>query len=402
MIALLIAGGAVYLALGDWREALILLVFANLSSLSPSSGNADRARPGRASGPDEPARAGHPRRRAQANPGPRGGARRHRRAFRGRSRSRRCGACRMRGPAGRRIAADRRVRAGAKGRRANRSPDRGARPGGDNSPYVFSGSLVVRGAGIAEVIATGAASEIGKIGQSLSTLETGAAAPANADEPACAHVRHGRRRRHRSRSRALRDACAATGSTRCSAASRSGCRCCRKSFRLSCAVFMAMGAWRISRARVLTRRAAAIETLGSATVLCTDKTGTLTENRMTITRAASARTARRSTRDGSADASVPDAFQDLIEVGVLASAREPFDPMEKAFHALRRKRAVSARGGRRPPLEFVRAYGLRPDLLAVTQVWRPASGGSGLIVATQRRPEAIATLCRIDGAQLER
>src|ERR1019366_4397246 len=47
-------------------------------------------------------------------------------------------------------------------------------------------------------------------------------------------------------------------------------------------VFMAMGAWRISRARVLTRRAAAIETLGSATVLCTDKTGTLTENRMSI------------------------------------------------------------------------------------------------------------------------
>jgi Ca2+-transporting ATPase len=48
------------------------------------------------------------------------------------------------------------------------------------------------------------------------------------------------------------------------------------------AVFMAMGAWRISRARVLTRRAAAIETLGSATVLCTDKTGTLTENRMSV------------------------------------------------------------------------------------------------------------------------
>ena len=48
------------------------------------------------------------------------------------------------------------------------------------------------------------------------------------------------------------------------------------------AVFMAMGAWRISRARVLTRRAAAIEALGSATVLCTDKTGTLTENRMSI------------------------------------------------------------------------------------------------------------------------
>ena len=48
--------------------------------------------------------------------------------------------------------------------------NQGARPGGDNSPFVFSGSLVVRGAGIAEVIATGPKSEIGKIGQSLSSL----------------------------------------------------------------------------------------------------------------------------------------------------------------------------------------------------------------------------------------
>ena len=69
---------------------------------------------------------------------------------------------------------------------------------------------------------------------------------------------------------------------RCSPASRSACRCCPKKFPVVLTVFMAMGAWRISRARVLTRRAAAIETLGSATVLCTDKTGTLTENRMSI------------------------------------------------------------------------------------------------------------------------
>ena len=53
-------------------------------------------------------------------------------------------------------------------------------------------------------------------------------------------------------------------------------------FPLVLTVFMVMGAWRISRARVLTRRVAAIETLGAATVLCTDKTGTLTQNRMTI------------------------------------------------------------------------------------------------------------------------
>ena len=112
-------------------------------------------------------------------------------------------------------------------------------------------------------------------------------------------------------------------------------------------VFMAMGAWRISQARVLTRRAAAIETLGSATVLCTDKTGTLTENRMTI--------AELRLADGAACAlpsaanALPEPFRELVEYGVLASAPDPFDPMEKAFHgsaaALRRGRAPPARDG---------------------------------------------------------
>lgn len=89
---------------------------------------------------------------------------------------------------------------------------------------------------------------------------------------------------------------------------------------------MAMGAWRIARARVLTRRAAAIETLGSATVLCSDKTGTLTENRMSIAelRLTSGESFR--ARDASA-ATMPEAFHDLVEFGILASAREPFDPI---------------------------------------------------------------------------
>ena len=97
-------------------------------------------------------------------------------------------------------------------------------------------------------------------------------------------------------------------------------------------VFMAMGAWRISLARVLTRRAAAIETLGSATVLCTDKTGTLTENRMTIVelRLTDGEVIRRP-HDGT---EMPAQFHDLSEFGLLASAPEPFDPMERAFHAL--------------------------------------------------------------------
>ena len=103
-------------------------------------------------------------------------------------------------------------------------------------------------------------------------------------------------------------------------------------------VFMAMGAWRISRAHVLTRRASAIETLGSATVLCTDKTGTLTENRMTI--------AELRLKDGSAfrgqggRAACPPLSMSSVRYGILASAPEPFDPMEKAFHDLGRGRSA--------------------------------------------------------------
>src|SRR3954451_8235451 len=106
-------------------------------------------------------------------------------------------------------------------------------------------------------------------------------------------------------------------------------------FPLVLTVFMAMGAWRISKARVLTRRAASIETLGSATVLRTDKTGTLTENRMTIAelRLPGGGVFR---PDNSVSAAMPDQFRELAAHGVLASAPDPFDAMEKAFHTFAR------------------------------------------------------------------
>jgi Ca2+-transporting ATPase len=155
-------------------------------------------------------------------------------------------------------------------------------------------------------------------------------------------------------------------------------------------VFLAMGAWRISRERVLTRRSAAIETLGSATVLCTDKTGTLTENRMSIAelRLADGRALQIGER---ADDGLPDEYRELVRYGVLASAEVPFDPMEKAFLALaasRLPRSDSERGN------LARAYGLRPELLAVTHVWHASEGGE-YIVAAKGAPEAIAKLARL-------
>jgi len=257
-------------------------------------------------------------------------------------------------------------------------------PGGDDLPQVFSGSLIVGGSGIATVTATGPRSEIGKIGQSLSTLET---------EPP----------RLKSQMRRLVRLFALIGGTvsvlavllygffrgswlnAVLAGIALGMSMLPEEFPVVLTVFMAMGAWRISRARVLTRRASAIETLGSATVLCTDKTGTLTENRMTI--------AQLRLNDGvvfavNAGEEVPPVFTELLRFGILASAPEPFDPMDKAFHELGKRAFVQSAA---TPRALVRTYGLRPELLAVTQVWQE---DGEFVVAAKGAPESIARLCR--------
>jgi Ca2+-transporting ATPase len=396
MIALLVAGGIVYLALGDWREAVILLVFANLSIVITVFQETRTERVLEALRDLTSPRA------LVVRDG-------ERKRIPGREVARGDTIVLSEGdrvPADAALAecedlqVDESLLTGEsapvrKVDGADVDSDERVRPGGDDSPYVFSGSLIVRGSGIAVVVATGPASEIGKIGQSLSSLET---------EPPRLQTQMNRLVRMFAMVGGLVTVVAVVlyGTLRghwldaLLGGIALGMSMLPEEFPVVLAVFMAMGAWRISRAHVLTRRAAAIETLGSATVLCTDKTGTLTENRMTITelRGPEGETLHLHECAGS---SIPDAFQDLIEVGVLASAREPFDPMEKAFHALRRKGAPDVETPNGQPAEFVRSYGLRPDLLAVTQVWRPAPAGSDLIVATKGAPEAIATLCRIDG-----
>jgi Ca2+-transporting ATPase len=165
-------------------------------------------------------------------------------------------------------------------------------------------------------------------------------------------------------------------------------------------VFMAMGAWRISKARVLTRRAASIETLGSITVLCTDKTGTLTENRMSI--------AELRLPDGdvfrlreATDAAVPGNFRELAVHGLLASAPVPFDPMEKAFHEFARDGLEPADGLPGPDWKLAHSYGVRPDLLAMTQLWQKDERTPAFVVAAKGAPEAIGRLCGLGQSELE-
>ena len=187
------------------------------------------------------------------------------------------------GSADRRIAADRRVGAGSQAAAPTRPRAGRARPGGDDLPFVFSGTLVVRGSGLAR----------GHRHRRRAARSARSASRSARSRPS----RRGCRRRPRRLVRVCRDR-RRRGQRRwrwCSTALLRGdwldavlagialgMSMLPEEFPVVLTVFMAMGAWRISRARVLTRRAAAIETLGSATVLCTDKTGTLTENRMTI------------------------------------------------------------------------------------------------------------------------
>src|ERR1019366_1968051 len=162
------------------------------------------------------------------------------------------------------------------------SPDSVARqPGGDNQPFVYAGTVLVQGSGIGLVTATGKSSAIGQIGKSLESTHSGTSP---------LRIQTGRLVRRLaifagtlclilvlsygiSRGRWL-DALLAGVSLAMASLP--------EEFPVIMSVFMALGAWRISRRDVLTRRLDAIETLGATTVLCTDKTGTLTENRMVI------------------------------------------------------------------------------------------------------------------------
>ena len=157
----------------------------------------------------------------------------------------------------------------------------------------------------------------------------------------------------------------------------------------------AMGAWRISRARVLTRRAAAIEALGSATVLCTDKTGTLTENRMSVVelRLKNGEIFRPRKASG---AKMPEDFHGLVEFGLLASEREPFDPMERAFHDLAREQLGETERPPGPQWKLVHTYGLRPGLLAMSHVWQSTDARQDFVIAAKGAPEAIADLCHLN------
>ncbi|MEZ4320046.1 MAG: cation-translocating P-type ATPase [Myxococcota bacterium] len=267
--------------------------------------------------------------------------------------------------------------------------------GGDDTPWLFSGTLVVSGQAVVEVAAIGAATAMGRIGTALAGVETG-------------------RSRLQEETRRIVRVVATAGSALCVGlvvfygltrgawleglltGLSTAMALLPEEFPVVLTVFLALGAWRISRQNVLTRRMAAIETLGSTTVLCTDKTGTLTQNQMVV-RALW-------TPHGTVDldgrvSSLAEPFHALVEHAILASQVDPFDPMEQAFRSLGLD-ALSGTEHLHPDWSPGREYPLSSDLLAMTRTWEEPGGERVGTVSAKGAPEAIFDLCHLPASEV--
>ncbi|MGZ9190603.1 MAG: cation-translocating P-type ATPase, partial [Nitrospira sp.] len=265
------------------------------------------------------------------------------------------------------------------------------RPGGEDLPFVFSGTLIVQGQGIAQVRATGIHTEMGNIGKALQTVEV-------------------ERTRLQKEVGQLVRRVAILGLTLCVmvvvlygltrgnwlqgflAGITLAMAMLPEEFPVVLTIFLALGAWRLSKMKVLARRVPVIETLGSATVLCVDKTGTLTVNRMSIRTLAVDGTVHDVEQQGAKP--LPEAFHEIVEFGILASQRDPFDPMEKAFHDLGNDRLAKTEH-LHADWTLERGYSLSPNLLAMSHVWKSPTG-QDYVLATKGAPEAIADLCHLN------
>ena len=272
---------------------------------------------------------------------------------------------------------------------ASDSSAKATRPGGEDLPFVYSGTMLVQGRGVAQVLATGVNTEIGKIGKALQKLEP--------DETFL-----------QKRSALMIRTFAAVGLSLCVVvivlygATRGNwmsgflagialaMSLLPEEIPVVLTVFLAIGAWRMSQRRVLTRRMPAIEALGSATVLCVDKTGTLTLNQMTVRRLFAGDEFY--DIDSAGEGALPRRFHELVRFAVLASETDPFDPMEKAFKDLGERYLDEA--DKNQDWTLVHEYSLSRELLALSHVWK-APGHDGNVIASKGAPEAIAELCHL-------
>lgn len=249
---------------------------------------------------------------------------------------------------------------------------------------VFTGTLVVRGHGIAIVRTTGKSTELGRIGSSLSGMKEQLT------------------RLQLSISRIVKGVgigalltvtfvIAVYGVTRGNwlegalAGIAVAMALIPEELPVILTIFMTLGAWRMTKVGVIVRRTATIEALGSVTVLCVDKTGTLTKNEMKIEEL--------KLLNGdtwNASSAINPEFEELISIGSLATPTVAFDPMDLAFKTLETSNRLAS-------YKSLSEIPLSKERLIYTHVWQKENR---VIVAAKGAPEHIARICGLSETQL--
>jgi P-type Ca2+ transporter type 2C len=144
--------------------------------------------------------------------------------------------------------------------------------------------------------------------------------------------------------------------------------------------FMALGAWRLMKLGIIVKQTKTVETLGSATVICVDKTGTITENKMTLAKLY----VHASKRVIVPDEVAGDFEKELIRLAMWSSEPIPFDPMEVALH---QAYSDSTTSDERPRYKLIFEYPLEGRPPMMTHVFEDAAGNR--IIAAKGAPEAL-------------
>lgn len=262
-------------------------------------------------------------------------------------------------------------------------------PGGNNLPFVYSGTLVVAGQGVFQVKSTGINTEMGRIGSELQTIET-ETSPLQKQTTTLVKtlaiigfifcillvlidgLMHGNWLKSILLGIALLMSMIP------------------EEFPVVLTIFPALGAWRLSSKQVLTRRISAIETLGSTTVLCVDKTGTITQNSMEVSQLWVNNVLY---HIRTSDETFPAPVRLLIEYTLLASQAQAFDPMERAFHQLA-KQYLSEDEYLHTDWKLVHEYSLTPELPAMSHLFK-IDNKNHYLIAAKGSPEAIMDLCHM-------
>lgn len=152
--------------------------------------------------------------------------------------------------------------------------------------------------------------------------------------------------------------------------------------------FMALGAYRLLKIGVIARSPKTVETLGSATVICIDKTGSLTQNLMKVTHIYDFSRKQEINYEKGGEAS------EVLEYAMWASEEAPFDPMEKSIHE---KYTLYLKHDQRPHYKMIKEFPLSGKPPVMTHIFGTESGAR--IIACKGSLEGIINLCHLNAAE---